>query len=199
MEQQLYGSSNRIRDTDQRVISGKQLRAMLPGNGTAVLPPNTAGPRSPGATIRAHRRSDGRRSDGAGGSADGSGSASGGGGSPGRRATGGLRGLFFNILRSRYDSSDGSASSLNGTFASGGSGTPRSIEAQLVRREGSMHLPRPADCNMPSVHSGGWGRAGARGRGVLFLSGAFLSGRAADKFVPGQGGTTLRRAQSAPP
>lgn len=54
----------------------------------------------------------------------------------------GLRGLFFNILRSRFDG------------GGGGSDSPRALDhLMLVQREGSMHLPRPADCNMPGVHS----------------------------------------------
>jgi hypothetical protein len=61
----------------------------------------------------------------------------------------GLRGLFFNILRSRFDSNAGS----NGGSSSGGHDSPRSIESQLVRREGSMHLPRPAECQVQGTHS----------------------------------------------
>jgi hypothetical protein len=61
----------------------------------------------------------------------------------------GLRGLFFNILRSRFDSNTGS----NGGSSSGGYDSPTSIESQLVRREGSMHLPRPADCQVQGTHS----------------------------------------------
>lgn len=80
----------------------------------------------------------------------------------------GLRGLFFNILRSRFDSGGGSGGGGMGGDGFGGSGeggSPKSIESQLVRREGSMHLPRPADCNMPGTHSGERG-----GYGVVSLS-----------------------------
>jgi hypothetical protein len=54
-----------------------------------------------------------------------------------RRPEAGLRGLFFNIIRSRLG--EGAASE-----------SPRSPEG-LIRREGSMHLPRPSDCTMPGA------------------------------------------------
>lgn len=49
----------------------------------------------------------------------------------------------------RFDSNAGS----NGGGSSGGYDSPTSIESQLVRREGSMHLPRPADCQVQGTHS----------------------------------------------
>lgn len=54
-------------------------------------------------------------------------------------------------LLCRFDSNpDGTGrNSSNG----GGPDSPMSIESQLVRREGSMHLPRPADCQVQGTHS----------------------------------------------
>lgn len=49
----------------------------------------------------------------------------------------------------RFDSNTGS----NGGSSSGGYDSPKSIESQLVRREGSMHLPRPAECQVQGTHS----------------------------------------------
>jgi len=55
----------------------------------------------------------------------------------------------------RFDSSSaGSAGGSNpGNNGDGGYDSPKSIESQLVRREGSMHLPRPADCQVQGTHS----------------------------------------------
>lgn len=104
MEQQLYGSSSRTREEDARVINGKA-RSI----GGAFEDDNTNG--------RRKRRSDeGTRRSKSGSERQ------------------GLRGLFFNILRSRFDSNGGSGGS------SGGFDSPKSIESQLVRREGSMHV-----------------------------------------------------------
>jgi hypothetical protein len=51
---------------------------------------------------------------------------------------------------SRFDSNSGA----NNAEAELDSPTAASIiESQLVRREGSMHLPRPADCNVQGTHS----------------------------------------------
>jgi hypothetical protein len=51
---------------------------------------------------------------------------------------------------SRFDSNSGA----NAQDAELDSPTAASIiESQLVRREGSMHLPRPADCNVQGTHS----------------------------------------------
>jgi hypothetical protein len=138
MEQQLYGGSSRGREEEQRVISGKQ-------RGLGPFSSGGAGPSGSGAGGGGrHRSEDGDRR----------GSKAGGGG--GERQ--GLRGLFFNILRSRFDSSaGGGGGGMNAGVAEAfgvGPDSPKSIESQLVRREGSMHLPRPADCNMPGTHSG---------------------------------------------
>jgi hypothetical protein len=163
MEQQLYGGSNR--NDDLRVVSGKRRGPLAPRTPSPMLVaarPSTASARpatSSGAPSPARpTTSGGERSRSAGGSDDGLG-----GGRGGRRGErSGLRGLFFNILRSRYDSSDGlNAGADDGYGGSGASSpggrrleSPRSIESQLVRREGSMHLPRPAECNMLGTHSG---------------------------------------------
>lgn len=53
-------------------------------------------------------------------------------------------------LPSRFDSNSGA----NAQDTELDSPTAASIiESQLVRREGSMHLPRPADCNVQGTHS----------------------------------------------
>lgn len=53
---------------------------------------------------------------------------------------------------SRFDSNSGAGP--NNAEAELDSPTAASIiESQLVRREGSMHLPRPADCNVQGTHS----------------------------------------------
>lgn len=53
---------------------------------------------------------------------------------------------------SRFDSNSGAGP--NSAEAELDSPTAASIiESQLVRREGSMHLPRPADCNVQGTHS----------------------------------------------
>jgi len=59
------------------------------------------------------------------------------------------------LVVSRFDSNSG-----GGPNGSGGGGdqldSPTAasiIESQLVRREGSMHLPRPADCQVAGTHS----------------------------------------------
>eukprot|EP00878_Enallax_costatus_P027167 GHUV01029224.1.p1 GENE.GHUV01029224.1~~GHUV01029224.1.p1 ORF type:complete len:595 (+),score=219.24 GHUV01029224.1:320-2104(+) len=130
MEQQLYGSSNRTREDDSRVISGKQRSYGGAGSSSQEDPD--------GSSNRRQRRSDDGRKQLSG---------RGSGGGVERQ---GLRGLFFNILRSRFDSNAGSGrDSSNG----GGPDSPMSIESQLVRREGSMHLPRPADCQVQGTHS----------------------------------------------
>jgi hypothetical protein len=106
MEQQLYGGTSRGREEDCRVIATK-----------------AAGPRPEDAEGGGAGGSSGRRKRSS---------------SDGRRRAerqGMLRGLFFNIIRSRLGDSAASDS-------------PRSPEA-IIRREGSMHLPRPAECTMP--------------------------------------------------
>jgi hypothetical protein len=56
------------------------------------------------------------------------------------------------LRRSRFDSSSGAGP--NNADDELDSPTAASIiESQLVRREGSMHLPRPADCNVQGTHS----------------------------------------------
>ena len=155
MEQQLYGGAGRGRDDEQRVVSGKQRALQLWGSSGAGGSGSAAGG---GGAARRGSRSD----DGSDGGRRGS--------KPGERQ--GLRGLFFNILRSRFDS--GGSSSGGGAGPGGASGGDRggsgtsaaasaaehfgvgpsgSLEGHLVRREGSMHLPRPADCQMPGTHS----------------------------------------------
>lgn len=55
--------------------------------------------------------------------------------------------VFF--LCRRFDSNAGSGHDSS----NGGPDSPMSIESQLVRREGSMHLPQPADCQVQGTHS----------------------------------------------
>lgn len=53
----------------------------------------------------------------------------------------------------RFDSGAGGSGGGRNSSNGGGPDSPLSIESQLVRREGSMHLPRPADCQVQGTHS----------------------------------------------
>jgi hypothetical protein len=160
MEQQLYGSSSRGREEEQRVITGKQ-RSLGPFSSGGAGPSGSGG--AGGGSGRGRSEDADLRRGSKGGA--------------GERQ--GLRGLFFNILRSRFDSSAGGGGGMNAGVAEAfgvGSESPKSLESQLVRREGSMHLPRPADCNMPGTHSGEWsaGGPGCKGARSLVLGTARL-------------------------
>jgi hypothetical protein len=48
---------------------------------------------------------------------------------------------------------DNAGSNNGGDGKPGDYDSPRSIESQLVRRENSLHLPRPSECSMPGTHS----------------------------------------------
>eukprot|EP00879_Flechtneria_rotunda_P005191 GHRR01005473.1.p1 GENE.GHRR01005473.1~~GHRR01005473.1.p1 ORF type:complete len:1380 (+),score=526.24 GHRR01005473.1:240-4379(+) len=133
MEQQLYGSSSRSREEDSRVIVNKH-RSVGGGGGRRG---------SMDSAIESTSANQRRRS-----TDDGNGlnrTRSAGRANMERQ---GLRGLFFNILRSRFDSNAGSGNSSGGGYDS-----PKSIESQLVRRENSMSLPCPAECNVQGTHS----------------------------------------------
>lgn len=137
MEQQLYGSSSRTREDDSRVINTKQ-RSLG----------STSGADDPSGRRGGGRSSTDGRSNGTSGS---------GGPKPNNRSDSeqrqGLRGLFFNILRNRFDSSSGGANSQSNNRGSSSGGDDADLLDGLVRREGSMHLPRPADCQVQGTHS----------------------------------------------
>jgi hypothetical protein len=159
MEQQLYGSSSRSRDEDSRVILGK-----WPSN-TGVYPSSSHrhsydGGGGGGGADGGRRQPRRSESDSRPSRSDSRNSASGGaGGAPEGR---GLRGLIFNILRSRFDlgaSANGDAAGDASSAAPAAAADPGSptaaelIASQLVQREGSMHLPRPAECQVAGTHS----------------------------------------------